>query len=68
MTANNTSIEFSYSTILQKHTIRTNGIELKGRGIKQHHSEKNGPFNVYSVTQKAFDKVCEQYPEMKFHE
>jgi len=56
------SIEFSYSSILKKFTVRTKGIELKGVGINQIHSEKNtGFYNVYSLTRRAFEKVSSQY-------
>jgi len=58
-------IEFSYSSIIKKHTIRTKGIELNGRGIKQHQKEKEtGLYNVYSLTKAAFKKVSRDYNEM----
>ena len=59
-------IESSYSSILGKHTVRTKGIELKGRGIKQHHNQQDtGLYNVYSLTRKAFESVSNKYPDMK---
>lgn len=61
----NTIIEFTYSSILKKHTIRTKGIDLIGRGIKQHQSEKETClYNVYSLTKAAFSKVSGNYSEM----
>ncbi len=63
-----TSIEYTTSAILGKNIIRTAGIELKGRGIKQHHSTKEGAaYNVYVVTGLAFDKITTQHPEMGFY-
>lgn len=59
-------IEFSYSAILKKHTVRTKSIEIKGRGVKQHHSQKEGkPFNVYSLSRSAFAKLREEHPNAK---
>ena len=56
------SIEFTYSSILKKFTVRAKGIELKGVGISQIHREKDtGLYNVYSLTKRAFDKVSTQY-------
>ena len=59
------SIEFSYSSILKKHTIRTKGIVLAGRGVIQHHAEsENKPYNVYAVTQSAFQRISAEHPKM----
>lgn len=56
------NIEFSYSSIIKKFTVRTKGIELKGAGIIKHHSEKDtGLYSVYSLTRKAFEKISSQY-------
>lgn len=60
-----TTIEHGYSSSLRKHTVRTKGILLAGRGIVQHHSEKDGkPYNVYSLTPAAFERVSADYPQM----
>lgn len=60
-----TSIEFDYSSILKKHTIRTKGITLAGRGVVQHHAESDGkPYNVYAVTQSAFERISKDHPHM----
>lgn len=57
-----TSIEFTYSSIIKKHIVRTKGIELKGAGIKNHQNEKETDlYNVYSLTKKAFTKVYGKY-------
>lgn len=59
-------IQFSYSSILKKHTVRTTTVELSGRGVKQHHSQKDGAaFNVYSLSKAAFTKFREAYPDAK---
>lgn len=59
-------IEFCYSAVLKKHTVRTKGIEINGRGVKQHHSQKDGkPFNIYSLSKAAFAKFREEYPNAK---
>jgi len=59
-----TLIEKSFSSINQKHVIRTKGIELTGQGIKQHHSESTkGLYNVYTLTKKAFEKVNTQFSD-----
>jgi hypothetical protein len=55
-------IEYGYSSLLGKHTVRTKGIKLKGRGVKQHQEEEaTGLYNCYSLTEKAFDAVCKEY-------
>ncbi len=57
-------IEYYYSGCLHKFSVRTQGILLEGRGIKVHHEEKDGkPFNVYTVTKKAFEKLEVEYSE-----
>lgn len=60
-----TSIEFDYSSVLKKHTIRTKGITLAGRGVTQHHAECDGkPYNVYAVTKSAFERISAEHPDM----
>ena len=59
------TIEFSYSSFLKKHTIRTKGVALTGRGVVQHHAENDGkPYSVYSVTPSAFERISAEYPQM----
>lgn len=60
------TIEFTYSPIIGgKFVVRTKGVEIKGVGIKQHHSEKEtGRYNVYSLTKNAFSKIRASHPEM----
>lgn len=59
------SIEFSYSSILKKHTIRTKGITIAGRGVVQHHAESDGkPYNIYAVTRSAFERISAEHPQM----
>lgn len=59
------TIEYSYSGMLKKCTVRTRGIILAGRGITQHQREQDGkPFNVYALTQAAFDRVLSEHPQM----
>ena len=56
------TIEFDKSAIMKKYTIRTKGIILNGRGIKNHHLEsKSNKYNVYSLTDNAFKKVYNKY-------
>lgn len=58
-------IEYTYSSVLKKFVIRTTGIELAGRGVTRHHDEWDGkPFNVYAVTQAAFERVSAEHPQM----
>jgi len=61
------TIEFTYSPVIGgKFVVRTKGMEIKGAGIKQHHSEKEtGLFNVYSLTKNAFRKFSASHPEMQ---
>jgi len=58
------TIEYSYSGILKKHVVRTKGIALAGRGITKERDEATG-WNVYKLTAAAFQRVAEQYPDMK---
>jgi len=59
------SIEFSYSSSLKKHTIRTKGITIAGRGVVQHHDESDGkPYSVYAVTPSAFERISAEHPQM----
>jgi predicted ArsR family transcriptional regulator len=59
------SIEYDYSSSLRKHTVRTRGVVIGGRGVVQHHAQQDGkPYNVYSLTRAAFERVSAQYPNM----
>ena len=60
-----TSIEYSYSSVLGKHVVRTQGITLTGRGVTQHHAETDSkPYNVYAVTQAAFKRLPADHPQI----
>lgn len=59
------SIEHTYSSIRRRHVIRTAGFSLAGRGITEEHSQSEGkPFNVYTLTQAAFERVSAAHPHM----
>ncbi len=52
----------------KKYAVRTKRIELAGRGIDQHHTErKTGLYNVYSATKAAISRIKEQYPNYKLY-
>lgn len=60
-----TSIEYSYSSVLGKHVVRTRGITLTGRGVTQHHADSDSkPYNVYAVTQAAFERISAYHPQI----
>lgn len=60
-----TSIEYSYSSVLGKHVLRTRGITLTGRGVTQHHAQADSkPYNVYAVTQAAFERISADHPQI----
>jgi hypothetical protein len=60
------TIEFDTSAILGKFVVRTKSIKLFGKGITCHHEQSSSkPYNVYSLTSKAFEKVSSQYPAIK---
>lgn len=68
------TIEYTYSSIHKKHVIRTTGIQLSGRGIKevnlQGDTAYNGNkclYNGYLVTKKAFENICNEYPQISMY-
>lgn len=59
------SIEYTYSSIRRRHVVRTAGFTLAGRGIIEEHSQAEGkPFNVYTLTRTAFERVSAAHPQM----
>lgn len=46
------------------YSVRTKGIEVQGWGVTRHHSEMDGPYNVYGVKPDRLDQLRQQYPNM----